>query len=115
MSIEMHPQVAEALRHAQEFQSALEEQQRRTATETFTGADEAKTVEVIIDGSHALKNLYIEDGLLRLGADEVEERINAALQKAQAAASASIVAQQEQLFEQLSSITGALKDSMGLT
>ncbi len=115
MTTEMHPQVAEALRHAQQFQSALEDQQHRTNTESFTATDESETVEVTLNARLCMTGLHIEDGLLRLGADTVEQRINEAIGNAQAAATAAIDAEHEQLIEMVAGIAGSLKQTLGLT
>ncbi|OCB22704.1 DNA-binding protein [Mycobacterium malmoense] len=115
MTVEMHPQVAEALRQAQLFQSALEDQQHRTNTETFTATDGSETVEATLNARLCLTGLHIEDGLLRLGADAVEERINEAIGNAQAAATAAIDAEQDRLIELVTGIAGSLKESFGLT
>ncbi|OBH39620.1 DNA-binding protein [Mycobacterium sp. E342] len=115
MTVEMHPQVAEALRQAQLFQSALEDQQYRTDTESFTGTDESETVEATLDARLCLTGLHIEDGLLRLGADTVEGRINEAIAGAQAAATAAIDAEHDRLIELAVGIAGSLKETFGLT
>ena len=47
-----------------------------------------------LNGHHYLTAAFISDGLLRLGARTVEQRINEALQKATAAATQSIEAEQ---------------------
>jgi DNA-binding protein YbaB len=114
MSMEMHPQVAEALQQAQQFQSALEDQVHRTNTETFTATDESKSVEATVDGRRWLTGLFIEDGLLRLGAETVEQRINDALRNAQADAVAALDAEYEQLIGSLAEIAGSLKETLGL-
>lgn len=115
MTVEMHPQVAEALRQAQLFQSALEDQQHRTNTETFTATDESETVEATLNARLCLTDLHIEDGLLRLGADTVEQRINEAMGNAQAVATAAIDAEHERLIEVVAGIAGSLKESLGIT
>jgi DNA-binding protein YbaB len=115
MTAEMHPQVAEALQQAQRFQSTLEDQIHRTTTESFTGTDEAKTVSVTIDGQQSLTGLHIEEGLLRLGADTVEQRINEAIQNAVATATGAGEAEQEKMLESLAEISGALIKSLGLS
>ncbi len=117
MSIEtqdQHPQVAEALEQLKRFNAALEDQMYQTNIESFTGTDEAKTVNVTIDGHHALTGLSIEDGLLRLGAQTVEERLNEALRNAQAAATAAITAQQQQVFASLLDMTEQMMKAAGL-
>ncbi|OMC11914.1 MULTISPECIES: YbaB/EbfC family nucleoid-associated protein [unclassified Mycobacterium] len=114
MTIEMHPQVAEALRQAQRFQSALEDQQHRTNTESFTATDESETVEVTVNARLCVTGVHIEDGLLRLGAETVEQRVNEALSNARAAATSAIDAEHEQLIELAAGIAGSLKETFGL-
>lgn len=101
----MHPEVAAVLRQAQRLQSLMDDQLHKMANESFTASDETDTVDVTLDGHHNLKSVYIEDGLLRLGAQVVEQRINEALQKATALASASIEADRERLDEVVAQIT----------
>ncbi|MDR3663299.1 MAG: YbaB/EbfC family nucleoid-associated protein [Mycobacterium sp.] len=103
----MHPQVAAVLQQAQRLQSIMDEQLAKMNTETFTATDEAKTVEVTLNGHHWLTDLFIEDGLLRLGSDTVEARINEALGKATAKATESIQADRERLNELVAEITAA--------
>ncbi|MGV9797647.1 YbaB/EbfC family nucleoid-associated protein [Mycobacterium sp. NPDC003449] len=106
MTDEIHPQVAAVLRQAQRLQSLMDDQLHKMDTETFTAADETDTVEVTLNGHHHLKAVYIEDGvLLRLGAQVVEQRVNEALQKATAEASAAIEADRERLDETVAQIT----------
>lgn len=111
-SKEVHPQVSETLAQLERFNKALEDQMKRTDTGSFTATDETETVEVTINGHRCLTDLHIEDGLLRLGAETVEERINEALLKAQDEASERIQSQQAQLFASLAEITGALQNSV---
>ncbi|MBP3085806.1 YbaB/EbfC family nucleoid-associated protein [Mycolicibacterium fortuitum] len=101
----MHPEVAAVLHQAQRLQSLMDDQLHKMANESFTASDETDTVDVTLDGHHNLKSVYIEDGLLRLGAQVVEQRINEALQKATALASASIEADRERLDEVVAQIT----------
>jgi DNA-binding protein YbaB len=112
MAIEMHPQTNEALQQAQQFQSAVENQMDRTNTESFKATDEAKTVNAIVNGRQWLTGLYIEDGLLRLGAKTVEQRLNEALRNAQTVAAEAFEAQREQLIASLTEITAALKNTL---
>lgn len=91
--------MAEALRQAQRFQSALEDQQYRTNTESFSATDESETVEATLNARLCLTGLQIDDGLLRLGADTVEQRINEAIGNAQAVATDAIDAEHERLIE----------------
>ncbi len=115
MTTEMHPQVAEALQQAQRFQSTLEDQEHRTKTESFTATDEAKSVTVTVNASLCLTGLYIEDGLLRLGVETVEQRVNEALLNARTDATAAVDTEYEQLAESLGDIVGSLKGIFGLT
>lgn len=107
------PQVAEALHQLERFNTALNDQIRQATGGTFVGTDQDKTVEVTVDGARWLTGLHIEDGLLRLGAEVVGERINEALHVAQAQASAAAREQQMQLFATLTEITGSLIDGLG--
>lgn len=109
-----HPQAAEAMQQLQRFQSVLEGVADQIGNETFTGTDEDKTIEVTVNGQHVLTALHIEDGLLRLGAKTVERRANEALRNAQAAATAAVSAQHEQLYTNLADIANELKTGLGL-
>lgn len=109
MTDEMHPQVAAVLRQAQELQSIVDDQLNKMNNQTFTATDESETVEVTLDGHHNLTGAFIEDGLLRLGAHTVEQRINEALQKATAAATASIEADRERIDAAVTEITASLQ------
>ncbi|QPG72086.1 MAG: YbaB/EbfC family DNA-binding protein [Mycolicibacterium sp.] len=103
----MHPEVAAVLQQAQRLQSVMDEQLAKMNTESFTATDEAKTVEVTLNGHHWLTDLFIEDGLLRLGADTVEARINEALGNATAKATESIDADRARLNELVAEITAS--------
>jgi DNA-binding protein YbaB len=102
---DMHPQVAAVLRQAQRLQSIVDDQLHKMNTETFTATDEAKTVEVTLNGHHHLTAAFISDGLLRLGASVVEQRINEALHNATAAATQSIEADRERIDAAVAEIT----------
>ncbi|KAA1242503.1 YbaB/EbfC family nucleoid-associated protein [Mycobacterium simiae] len=115
MTSEMHPQVSEALRQAELFQSALVDQQHRRNTETFTATDESKAVAVTVDAGLCLTGLYIEEGLLRLGADTVEQRINEALGNARTTATAAIDAEYDRLIEVVAGIADSLKKTLDVT
>ncbi|MCA4726508.1 YbaB/EbfC family nucleoid-associated protein [Mycobacteroides abscessus subsp. abscessus] len=105
MTEEMHPQVAAVLRQAQQLQSLMDDQLHKMNTETFTATDEEQTVEVTLNGHHHLTDIYIKDGLLRLGAQTVEQRLNEAIQKATSAATASIEADRERLDAMVAELT----------
>jgi DNA-binding protein YbaB len=94
---DMHPQVAAVLQQAQRLQSIMDEQLHKMNSEIFTATDESETVEVTLNGHHYLTGVFIEDGLLRLGAPTVERRLNEALQNATAAATESIEADRERI------------------
>ncbi|BAX91934.1 YbaB/EbfC family nucleoid-associated protein [Mycobacterium shigaense] len=115
MTAQTHPQVAEALRQAQQFESILDDHMRRTDTDTFTATDETETVEVTLNGYLVLTDIIIEPGLLRLGAEVVEKRINEALRNATAAATAANDAGDERLVASLAEITGTLNSVLGLS
>lgn len=110
MTDDMHPEVAAVIRQARRLQSLMDEQLDKMATESFTGADENETVEVTLNGHQWLKDVYIQDGLLRLGAETVEQRVNEALQKASADATASIDADRERLDAVVAEITAEITD-----
>jgi DNA-binding protein YbaB len=110
MNDDMHPEVAAVLRQAEQLQSIMDEQLHKMNNETFTATDQARTVEVTLNGHHHLTGAFIEDGLLRLGVETVEQRLNEALQNATAAASASIEADRERIDEAVADITGDLGD-----
>lgn len=97
MSAEMHPQVAAVLQQAQRLTSIMDEQLYKMKSEKFTATDESKTVEVTLNGHQWLTDVFINDGLLRLGAQVVAQRLNEALQNATTQASASIEADWERL------------------
>lgn len=109
-----HPQVAEALGHLQRFQSVLEEALATVDNGVFKGSDEHHTVEVTVNGRCLLSGLYLEDGVMRLGAAAVQERINAALTAAALSATESLSAQAPKMFADLADITGTMKKGMGL-
>lgn len=114
MSAEVHPQVAEAMKQMHQLQAMLEDQMKALNTGSFTGTDLEKTVEVTLNGSNMLTDLYIQDGLLRLGSEAVALRVNEALRGAQAAATASLVSKQEELMAGLTGITDSLVKGMDL-
>lgn len=110
MNDEMHPEVAAVLQQAQRLQSIMDDQLHRMSTQTFTATDETQTVEVTLNGHHHLTGAFIEDGLLRLGVETVQQRLNEALQNANAAASAAIEADRERIDAAVAEITDGLFD-----
>jgi DNA-binding protein YbaB len=109
----MHPEVAAVLKQAQRLQTLMDDQLTKMNTETFTAADESDTVEVTLNGHHWLTDVYIEAGLLRLGADVVQGRVNEALQKASAQASESITADRERIDEKIAEINSDMTHTAG--
>jgi DNA-binding protein YbaB len=107
----MHPEVAAVLKQAQRLQSLMDEQLTKMNGETFTAADESDTVEVTLNGHHWLTDVYIEAGLLRLGAEVVRSRVNEALQKATAQALRSIEADRERIDEAITVINNDMTDT----
>ena len=97
MTMDVHSHVDAVLKYAQRLQALMDEQLDKMAGESFTATDEAETVEVTLNGHHRLVDVFIEDGLLRLGADVVAERINEALDRAGARAVASLAADRERM------------------
>jgi DNA-binding protein YbaB len=108
MTAEMHPQVAAVLKQAERLQSLVDEQLNKMAQGVFTATDETETVEVTLDGHHLLKDLFIEQGLLRLGVETVQARINEALQRASAKASEAIQADRSRIDTEVEEITSEL-------
>ena len=111
MSDDMHPEVAAVLRQAQRLQSLMDEQLAKMNTETFTATDESETVEVTLNGHHWLTDVFIADGVLRLGAEVVENRVNEALRKASARAAESITTDRERLDAAIAEITADGNDA----
>lgn len=105
MTGEMHPQVAAVLAQAQQLQSIMDEQLHKMNSQTFTASDVTESVAVTLDGHQQLTEVYIEDGLLRQGADVVEHRLNEALQNATEAAAAAIEADRERIDAQVAQLT----------
>lgn len=88
----------------------MDDQLDKMENGSFTAADKTDTVEVTLNGHHWLKDIYIQDGLLRLGAETVEQRVNEALVKAGAEASASIDADRERIDAAVAEITAEMSD-----
>ena len=106
MSEPMHPEVAAVLRQAGRLQELMDEQLHKMATESFTATDESHTVEVTLNGHPRLVDVYLADGLLRLGSGTVEERLNEALRNATEVAAESIAADRDRLNDAVAEITG---------
>lgn len=108
MSEDLNAEVEAVLRQARRLQSLMDDQLEKMASESFTAADDTETVEVTLNGHHWLQDVYIQDGLLRLGAETVENRVNEALQKASADAAASIDADRERIDAVVAEITAEM-------
>lgn len=106
----MHPEVAAVLRQAQRLQAIMDDQLHRMNTQTFTATDESRTVEVTLNGHHHLTGAFISEGLLRLGVETVQQRLNEALLNATAAATASIEADRERIDAAIGEITDVSPD-----
>jgi DNA-binding protein YbaB len=102
----MHPEVAAVLRQARRLQSVMDDQLAKMNTETFTATDDEESVEVTLNGHHWLTDVFINDGLLRLGPEIVQNRVNEAIQKATAMAAESIAADRERIDAAVIEITG---------
>jgi DNA-binding protein YbaB len=113
VEFETHPQAAAVLDEMKKFSDVLEGTLKQKGTGFFTAVDDTETVEVVINGDMLLTQLHIEDGLLRLGAETVEDRINEALMKAQAQATASNDAMYGATFEALAGIVESMQKITG--
>jgi DNA-binding protein YbaB len=109
---ESHPQATQVLDEFKKFNDILENAMKQQGSGSFAAQDEAETVEVVISGDRVITQLHIEDGLLRLGAETVEERVNEALMKANAAASAALDALTGDTFAALSKIVGSMQKTI---
>jgi len=113
MSTESH-QIPDVLDQLQRLTQLLDEEMQQLNTRSFTGSDETRTVDVTLDGRLCLVGLDIEDGLLRLGAETVEQRINEALLNARTGAAEGFAARHEQLIDSMSNIAEEMAESVGL-
>jgi hypothetical protein len=82
MSGAERPPVAQLRRQFEAVKSLLDEHVRRTRAMSFVVGDRTDTVEVTVDGQLRLTGLFIDPGILGLGAREVTARINEALRAA---------------------------------
>ena len=90
----------------------LDEQVRSMHAQSFSGSDQAGTVDVTLDGQFKLVGLEIEDGLLRMGAETVEQRINEALLNARTNAFGDVSAEQTQLIDSLSEMADEMVETV---
>jgi DNA-binding protein YbaB len=86
----MHPEVAAVLQQANRLVSIMDDQLHKMKSEKFTATDEAETVEVTLNGHQWLTDVFISEGLLRYGPENVAQRLNEALRTASAQVAASI-------------------------
>lgn len=107
-------QAAAAMEHLNQMQALLQGQMSLHDTGTFTAKDESETVAATIDGDCLLIGLEIEEGLRRLGAETVEQRINEAIANAHTQAMAAIQGQHEQTVLAFAKMTADLAKSVGL-
>ena len=108
MTDDMHPEVAAVLRQAQRLQSVMDEQLAKMHSDSFTATDEGETVEVTLNGHQYLTDVFINDGLLRLGAETVQNRVNEALQNATAIAAETSAADRERIDAAVAEITSEM-------
>ncbi|WP_343600526.1 YbaB/EbfC family nucleoid-associated protein [Mycobacterium sp.] len=108
MTTQVHPLVAAVVAQTERLQSALDDQLHKMKSDKFTGTDEGEAVEVTVDGRYWLTDVFIDDGLLRLGAERVQQRINEALQNALIRAIGSFEADRERLYAAVGEIAGEL-------
>jgi DNA-binding protein YbaB len=111
------PQIGEGqpgaalLAEADELRSALDDHRHFLKNAQFEGTDEAKTVAVMITADYRLTFVQIQDGLIRLGADAVAQRLNEACDKAGAAAAEAVEAKEDKLVETLG-LTAAVMENV---
>lgn len=105
MMEELNPESARVLALASQFQAALESQFNRMNDGIFHATDVERTVEVEINGYQWLTGIKIEKGLLDLGVETVNARVNEALHNAQQAVGAYNKVAGEQLTEVLDQLS----------
>lgn len=103
---DMHPDVAAILREAKRLEDVLEDRLHQIRTGRFTASDEARTVEVTLDGEHRLVDVFITEGALRKGLGAIQSAVNEALVKANADVDASASAGAAKINAVLAEITG---------
>ena len=104
MSDEIHPAVAAIMGQTERLKSVLDTQVARMGAGSFSAADETGTVEVTLNGRHWLTDVHLEEGVLRAGAEVVQQRLTEALAKAGAAASTAGEIDRERLAVELNDI-----------
>jgi DNA-binding protein YbaB len=105
---DVNPETAKILTLASQFQAVLEGEFNRMSEGTFRASDSTQTVQVSMNGYQWLTALKIEQGLLELGYEQVNARINEALQNARHAAGAYNQVAGEQMSAVLDQVTRAM-------
>lgn len=82
------PQATAILDEFKKVTDVLENTIKKRNAGSFTARDETETVEVTVNSDGTITSLWIEDGLLKFGAQTVEDRINDALTSAKAKSAA---------------------------
>jgi DNA-binding protein YbaB len=113
VEFEPHPQATAALDEFKKLNDVLENALKQKGTGSFSATDQTKTVEVVINGDMVVTQVHIEDGLLRLGAETVQDRINEALIMAQADATASIDEMAGATFEAMAEMINSMQKIVG--
>lgn len=108
-----HPQATAVLSEMKKFSDVLEGALTQKSTGSFAAKDETETVEVVLDGDMVIKQLFIEDGLLRLGAETVQDRINEALMMAKVKATANLDSMREATSDAISEILNSMQKIVG--
>ncbi|GJO37969.1 YbaB/EbfC family nucleoid-associated protein [Mycobacterium marinum] len=105
----LDPTAARALSLMTQFQSTLQGRVHHMNNGVFKACDEAKSVQVTLNGYQWLTGIRIENGLLKtLGAQGVAERVNEALHNAQRAVSVFDEHSDRTLFDTLATISAAI-------
>jgi DNA-binding protein YbaB len=105
---EVNPETAKIVTLASQFQAVLEGEFNRMSEGTFRATDETKTVQVTINGYQWLTGIKIEKGLLDLGYETVNARVNQALLNARQAAGAYNQVAGEQISAVLDQVNRAM-------
>jgi DNA-binding protein YbaB len=113
MNAEIDARATEVLQQMQQFVDLVDGEEHLANTQSFSATDAAGTVTAVVDGNRWLTGLRIEPGLLRLGANTVQQRIGEALSNAQTAALGDTEAQDQQFEESLAAIAKMMQQQLG--
>lgn len=102
----------DTIRNVERVAEMFEEQLRWTADRRFSAVDVTGTVEATLDGERRLVGLEIGEGLLRLGARTVEQRINDALRNAESLAIETMSSRLEQFTVSLVEFTEQMTETV---